>query len=315
MNCTTSNAAAKFRRSLAELPRPGVGEDYHLGIYRVARVGREAGVEQARVAEAIRAHTKPGGRAVPDREIADAVDAAFRKDGRRREPYTGPRVRPDFLAECLKAGRGATAEDIVRRSPVALDWPEDEGWRALEFLFGEDELLFCGDDRTAGVEGRSIRPAGEWLEAFEAEGGATDPKWIPNPLTGYAAPKRSGVGETRRGDGCVAAYRFAVAESDTMTLEDQLAFWAGCSSLPVAMLTFSGSKSIHALLRVDCRDAEEWDREVAGKLFPGYLIPLGMDPACKNPARLSRVPGHYRTDTMQIQRCIYLAPLRKEETE
>ena len=146
---------------------------------------------------------------------------------------------------------------------------------------------------------------------FEAEGGATDPKWIPNPLTGRTAPKRSGTGVTLRGDGCVGDYRFAVAESDTMSLEDQLAFWMGCPSLPVAMLTFSGSKSIHALLRVDCVDAAEWEARVAGLLFPGFLVPLGMDAACKNPARLTRLPGYWRNDTETVQRCLYLAPKGK----
>ena len=111
-----------------------------------------------------------------------------------------------------------------------------------------------------------------------------------------------------RGDGSVSTYRFAVAESDSMSLEDQLAFWMGCPSLPVAMLTFSGSKSIHALLRVDCADAAEWEAKIAGELFPGFLVPMGMDPACKNPARLSRMPGFYRIDTKQIQKCLYLAP-------
>lgn len=298
----------RVKSLLETLPPPGVGGGYHTAIFKIACVGRESGLDQARIVEAIRAATKPGGRAVPDREITDAVTAAFRNDGRGRQPYMGPRVKPGFLAECERNGRGATAEDIMRRSPVPLDWPAEQGWRALEFLYGEDELLFAGDDTTPGVAGRSIRTRAEWCEAFKAAGGATVPKLIPNPLTGNSAPKRSGDGTTMRGDGCVAAYRFAVAESDSMSLEDQLSFWAGCPSLPVAMLTFSGSKSIHALLRVDCVDAAEWESRIAGELFPGFLVPLGMDAACKNPARLTRMPGFNRTDTKQIQRCVYLAP-------
>lgn len=299
---------SQYDKVLGTLPPPGVGGGYHTAIFKVACLGREAGIEQAQIVEAIRGHTQPGGREVPDREIEDAVTAAFRKEGREARVYTGPRVRPDFLECCLKTGRGATAEDIMRRSPVSLDWPEEDGWRALEYLYGADELLFIGDDRTPGVLGKSIRTRAEWCAEFAAEDGVTEPKLIPNPLTGLSAPKRSGVGETLRGDGNIAAYRFAVAESDSMSLEDQLAFWAGCPGLPVVMLTFSGSKSIHALLRVDCDDAAEWEAKIAGELFPGFLIPLGMDAACKNPARLSRMPGHFRTDKMTTQRCIYLAP-------
>ena len=55
-------------------------------------------------------------------------------------------------------------------------------------------------------------------------------------------------------------------------------------------------------------DGAEWETKVAGMLFPGFLVPMGMDPACKNPARLSRMPGYYRVDTNNIQKCLYLAP-------
>jgi len=298
----------KFEAMLDALPPPGVGGGFHTAIFRVACLGREAGLGEEQIAEMLRLHTKPGSRPVPDNEIVDAVTAAFRKECGSAPVYTGPRVRPDFLAQCIKSGRGATAEDILRRSPVSLDWSDEEGWRSLEFLYRDEELIFAGDDRTPGVSGCSIRTRAEWCGAFEAEGGVMEPKFIPNPLTGNPAPKRSGIGETLRGDGCVSAFRFAVAESDSMPLDDQVAFWMGCPSLPVAMLTFSGSKSIHALLRVDCVDAAEWDAKVAGELFPGFLVPMGMDPACRNPARLSRMPGHFRTDKMTIQRCLYLAP-------
>jgi hypothetical protein len=127
-------------------------------------------------------------------------------------------------------------------------------------------------------------------------------------LTGSAALKKTGEGETLRGDGNVASHRFAIAESDSLSLEEQCAFWMGCPSLPVAALIFSGSKSIHAWLRVDCADAADWDRRIAGELFPGFLVPLRMDASCKNQARLSRMPGFYRTDKNAVQRLIYLAP-------
>jgi hypothetical protein len=201
-------------------------------------------------------------------------------------------------------------DDIIARSPVKLDWDEEEGWRALQHLYTDDELLFIGDDKTPGILGRNIRFCAEWCEEFEFQG-PSDPKIIPNPLTGFAAPKKSGDGETLRGDGCVEAHRFAIAESDSLSLEDQCAFWMGCPSLPVAALIFSGSKSIHAWVRVDCAGAEEWESRIARELFPGFLVPLGMDASCKNPARLSRMPGFFRTDKDAVQRLLYLTPKGK----
>jgi len=134
------------------------------------------------------------------------------------------------------------------------------------------------------------------------------PKIIPNPLTGKPALKKSGEGMTLRGDGNVAAYRFALAEFDSISIEDQLAFWRAVPGLPLAALIHSGKKSLHGWLRVDCASGDEWAKEISGGLFPRYLVPLGMDPACRNPSRLSRMPGHRRADTGIVQRVLYVAP-------
>jgi len=131
---------------------------------------------------------------------------------------------------------------------------------------------------------------------------------MPNPLTGLPGPKKSGTGTTLRGDSCIAAHRFVVAEFDAVSLDDQLAFWRAVPHLPVAALVHSGKKSIHAWLRVDCRDKGEWETQIENDLFPAFLKPLGLDPSCRNSSRLSRMPGHKREDTGAIQRCLYLAP-------
>jgi hypothetical protein len=297
----------KFEELLKQIPKPGVGANYHTFIFGVACRGHEAGLTDEEIFDALRKHTPEGGRVITNRELLDAVQNSKSAKDRIVKPYTGPRIRPDFLAECLTAGHGATMDAIIERSPVKLDWDEEEGWRALEYLYGEDDLLFVGDDKTPGKIGSSIRSREEWCSEFEYEG-TQYPKLIPNPLTGCSAPTKSGDGFTIRGDGCVASHRFAIAESDSLSLEDQCAFWMGCSGLPVAALVFSGSKSIHAWLRVDCADAADWERRIAGELFPGFLVPLGMDASCKNPSRLSRMPGFFRMDNDQVQRLIYLAP-------
>jgi hypothetical protein len=111
-----------------------------------------------------------------------------------------------------------------------------------------------------------------------------------------------------RCDNTVAAYRYAVAEFDVMDKADQLAFWWGYRSAPIAALIDSGGKSIHAWLRVDCPDRATWERKVEGTLFGKVLVPLGCDPLCRNEARLSRLPGHYRREKNAWQRLLYLNP-------
>jgi len=98
-----------------------------------------------------------------------------------------------------------------------------------------------------------------------------------------------------------------MVEFDDLSREDQLAFW-WTVKLPVAALIDSGNKSIHGIIALnDVNDAATWTREVENNLFKTLLIPLGVDGACRNEARLSRLPGH-RRDNGRMQRLIYLAP-------
>lgn len=59
----------------------------------------------------------------------------------------------------------------------------------------------------------------------------------------------------------VTDYRFALLESDDMPLEEQVSFlrW---SQLPITVMTFSGGKSVHALVRVDAFDEKDYRSKV-----------------------------------------------------
>ena len=113
-----------------------------------------------------------------------------------------------------------------------------------------------------------------------------------------------------RADSCVAEYRFAVVEFDSIPIEKQYAFWA-CTiqnNFPVAALVHSGGKSIHGWVRVNCKNIDEWRTRVEDELFTNLLVPLGADKMCRNPSRMSRMPGHFRSDKGQWQRLLYLNP-------
>lgn len=310
-------AGSCYGELLQTLPAPG-GGGAHQAVFRAGCLGFRAGMTAEAVIADVREHLPAGTRQVPDAEIEQGVWAGFAAasggdDGKPRG--IAPRVAPGTLERLIREGRGTTEADILARSPVPLDWPDAEGWRVLDALYQDAELLFIGDDGRAGRLGETIRPKGEWVAALKRLGNVPHPKIMVNPLTGRPAPKKAGVGETLRGDACVAAPRFAVGEFDGLPLDDQLAFWRVVPRLPVAALVHSGKKSIHAWVRVDCADAAEWEAAVEKVLFPGYLKPLGLDPACKNASRLSRMPGHRRADTGQIQRVLYLAPQGKAVCE
>jgi hypothetical protein len=52
---------------------------------------------------------------------------------------------------------------------------------------------------------------------------------------------------------------------------------------------------------------EAWDHHIKERLYSQILEPMGVDPACKNSARLSRLPGHFRAEKRQLRRVLYLS--------
>jgi hypothetical protein len=171
----------------------------------------------------------------------------------------------------------------------------------IEALYETEDVLFKGSTYDRGVN-----TSDGWLATFAA-GRKVPPHVIPNPLTGELGATKNGR-QSLRSDECVKAFRFAVAEFDEMPREDQLRFWWAVD-LPVCALIDSGGKSLHAWIRIDeIETADEWTDLVEERLFRHYLTPLGCDAACRNEARLSRLPGHFREEKGRWQRLLYLAP-------
>lgn len=100
------------------------------------------------------------------------------------------------------------------------------------------------------------------------------------------------------GNASVASLRYALVESDTLPVSEQRTRITQMQ-LPVATLVDSGGKSLHALVKIEARDEEQY-RERVRCLFQ-YLKDNGfpVDEQNKNPSRLTRLPGVRRGDRMQ----------------
>ena len=308
----------RYRDKLAALPASG-GGGCHPALLGVASLGAMAGVPPDDIFRDLR-ESVHGERSVPDREIQAAIDKAVREHASGMAagvPRVGSRRKTvavldgaAALRRIVEQGRGACEADIYDRSPIRIDWePQEDAFHVMEALWRPDDVLFIGRRECRPALKRNIRTAAEWCAAFrKGRPGAHQPHIMPNPLTGKPGPTADGTGETLRGDACVAQFRFAVVEFDDIPREDQLAFW-WAARLPVVLLVDSGGKSVHGWVRVrgvDC--ATDWARVVERHLFGRLLEPLGVDPACKNESRLSRLPGHYRSEKGAWQRVLYLAP-------
>ncbi len=292
---------SKYQEALDNLPSSG-GSGCHTALLKVANLGVIEELSRESIFNDLRKKVA-GSRAVPDSEINDAISKAFndhrsgavplkQKTTYKHHPIDGPAV----MEKLLKIGE--SVDDDFYHSE--LDWlKENDHIVLLEKLYAPDDLLFIGELKATGEIGENIRSAKDWIKAFRNDE-KPGPHIIPNPLTGKAAKTQMNK-KTFRGDNCIADFRYAVVEFDNISIEDQLNFWAAVE-LPYEVLIFSGGKSIHGWVKLDgINNISDWETHVKQKLFAAYLEPLGADPACKNPARLSRMPRHYRKEKNEYQ--------------
>jgi hypothetical protein len=304
----------RYRAYLASLPSPG-GNGCHPALLGAANLGIIAGVTPEQIFSDLKAAIPAGKRPVANREIMDAVNRAV-GDHEAGQPVCAPRPEPAvndgaaILHKLIASGSGASEADLWEASPIRVDWPpEEDAVHILQALYSKDDLLFIGERQEPGIIGKTIRTRAEWVERL-SQGGETAPYIIPNPLSGKPAEKKGG-GMTLRGDLNVSDFRLCVAEFDALDRDSQLAFWSAVK-LPIVALIDSAGKSIHGWLDVrklaDVPALADWDRHIRGRLYAEALIPLGVDSACSNPSRLSRLPGHFRAEKQRRQRILYLSP-------
>lgn len=318
----TSSPHDRYLNRLKEIPPPGSGV-CHVSLLGIANTGLRAGIPPEQIRDDLLRHLKPGTRNVTEGEIDDAVRKAasdFKhpvtlSTGELYHRYVPRRPKPAIvnrdavMSGIISQASVTTEEDLWEDSPIRITGdPGDDAALFLAVMFDPEDLLWVGDRVEPGIPGQNIRKASQWIEYFQA-GGGTAPFIIVNPLTGKPAQSKAGD-ETYRGDGNVARYRYCLGEFDNMSREDQLRFWAGVR-LPIRALVDTGGKSIHAWIDVqalgDIKIPGDWTREIRGELYARGLIPLGIDSSCSNPSRLSRLPGHYRSEKDKYQRLLWLS--------
>jgi len=135
---------------------------------------------------------------------------------------------------------------------------------------------------------------------------------LGNPVTGaYTHLKRletasNPKGRTRRTAECLTSVRYCVLESDSVP-EDLWIRVLAQLPLPIAAITRSGGKSVHALIDTGVSEVKDW--HVVAERLARLVAPLGGDPSTLNhPAQLTRMPGFYRANTGKWQELLYLNP-------
>lgn len=146
-----------------------------------------------------------------------------------------------------------------------------------------------GYDRTAGELLQELSMCdgdiGAVFGDYDKEAGA----WIRfNPLDGKGVKNAN-----------VTDFRYALVEADDMELDKQNAVIRELE-LPVAVLMYSGGRSIHAIVRIDATNSDEYRRRVDFLYSICKKNGLTLDQNNRNPSRLSRIPGVERAGKKQF---------------
>jgi len=133
--------------------------------------------------------------------------------------------------------------------------------------------------------GRCGGDIGKVIGDYNPEAGA----WVRiNPLDGKGVKNEN-----------VTDFRYALVESDTLPIEKQNAIIRELE-LPVAALVHSGGKSLHAIVRIEAGNYDEYRKRV--DYLYGICQKNGLEPdrQNRNPSRLSRLPGVTRNGNKQF---------------
>lgn len=143
-------------------------------------------------------------------------------------------------------------------------------------------------DRTAGELIELLNTCGGDIGAVFGDYNDQAGAWIRfNPLDGKGVKNEN-----------VTDYRYALVESDSMPLERQNAVIRELE-LPVAIMVYTGGKSIHAIVRIDAASYDEYRKRVDYLYSVCRKNGLDIDKSCRNPSRLSRMPGVMRKGKKQ----------------
>ncbi|MGN0903057.1 MAG: AAA family ATPase, partial [Succinivibrio sp.] len=94
------------------------------------------------------------------------------------------------------------------------------------------------------------------------------------------------------------AYRYTLIESDEVTIEEQYKAYREFN-LPIAALVFSGTKSLHAIVKIDAQTESEYAQRVSFLYTFLENHKFKVDTQNKNVMRLSRLPGATRNGNVQ----------------
>lgn len=195
-------------------------------------------------------------------------------------------------------------------SPLPDNYSHLSGAQQLKVYL---ETLFKPDEYVGLVTESFQREDGKWTPANRGDYSRTAGKLIkslekyPDDLGATTGDWNQEAGAWIRFNPCdgqgvrdvnATSYRFTLIESDEVSIEAQYKAYVEWN-LPIAALVFSGTKSLHAIVKVDAQNENEYAQRVS--FLYNFLENHGfsVDTQNKNVMRLSRLPGATRNSNIQ----------------
>lgn len=242
-------------------------------------------------------------------ENRNGTTSAWPSPAERVSPLP-PVPKPEFSPAVLKriAAKTAAIGDVVafikERSAVVVETQDSASVLRRLYPFGSGEKVLIFSDMES--QGQLLWEANrsDVIQNRHLPTGSDGIWFLPQPVDGEFHPNPRQEGKpSRRSEESVAAWRYAVLESDKADADD----WLRClvqMPLRIACVCESGGRSIHGLVRVDAASKADWDKMV-GSAKP-LLVTLGADRGALSAVRLSRLPQAQRGE--RLQRLLYLNP-------
>jgi RecA-family ATPase len=219
-----------------------------------------------------------------------------------------------FIAQDVDTGYRIINTDWVLGK--AINQPSDKTWnktneviKYLETLFSPGDFVGYVNDGYMKKDGdiekwlpnRGIytQTAGDLIQKLRAcNGDIGAVMGDPNPKMGAWIRFNPLDGKGVKNDN-VVDFRYALVESDVMSIEQQNDILQQLE-LPIATLTHSGKKSLHAIVKIDAVNYLQYQERVDYLYKIVEKNGLKVDKQNKNPSRLSRLPGFMRNGQKQF---------------
>lgn len=166
------------------------------------------------------------------------------------------------------------------------------GYVSNDVYFNKDHDRY---EPLKGVYYRTVDDLLKSLDRYPDDLGATIGDWKKeagawiriNPLDGKGASKKN-----------VTRYSYCLIESDDLPIKEQEEIFKRLN-LPIATMVYSGGKSIHAIVKIDATNIQEYEERV--QFCYDFLKNncISIDIQNKDPNRLSRIPGVTRNGVVQ----------------